>query len=473
LQISSAASSETDPTKIKQLSRLLNSAKAKLADSQIEVNLATMSPKQLRAYDAWHSGDYKFIACSGGNRSGKSYVAGTVYAEYLRDDAPPDSLHLCVTTNQKLSPRHQQKMLWDNIPHRLFDTKWSGMKNGFGSRSPLVVIDERTAENPGGRNVQVIFATQSEYEQDMNSFEGLSCETVWVDETISEELLGACTARVANSEDGRILVSSIPNAEWYWNRVHNAGPEDRVWFELFEWFDNPSMTQEKWDHFCRGIPPHERDVRLKGVPAMAGALVYVEFRDDIHVIDPNDIPSDLTYYAGMDIGMDHPTVWLLIGVDVDGRHYVIDEYVARNTPIEQDAKTILAMLGKRQLRSPTYIDPAAFQRTKANQASPAEQYKQHGLRVLRSRQTSQVGEMAQVYEIKELLEHQELFVSRNCPQLIREFHVWKYKRDRQNKAMAKDSFEDRNNDALDALRYCLTMHPKYTRKKSGVSILHV
>ena len=407
------------------------------------------------------------------HNSGKSFIAGTLYAEYLRDQAPPDSLHLCVTTNQKLSPRHQQKMLWDNIPHRMFDTKWAGMKNGFGSRSPLVVIDERTPENPDGRNVQVIFATQSEYEQDMNSFEGLSCETVWIDETVSEELLGACTARVANSDDGRILVSSIPNAEWYWSRVHNAAPEDRVWFELFEWFDNPSMDQQKWDHFCRGIPPHERDVRLKGVPAMAGSLVYVEFRDDIHVVEPADIPSDLVHYAGLDVGMDHPTVWLMVGVDKDGRYWVTQEYVSRNTPVEDDARAIQAILGDRKLNHPSYIDPAAFQVTKANQVSVAQQYQMHGLPTMRSRMTSQVGEMAQVHEIKELLAHEELFVSTNCPQLIREFHLWKYKRDRQNKALSKDGFEDKNNDALDALRYCLTMRPMYTRGTQKVTVLDV
>ena len=472
-RIAEAARSERDEGKLAEMSQLMRAAQREVADRQVERAIATFSPKQAAAYTAWHSGEYDIISCVGSNRSGKTWCAGAIYAQYLRDEAPADSMHLCVTTNQKLSPRNQQKLIWDLLPHHMLDQVWTGPRNGFGSRSPAVIIDPRTDRNPNGRNVTVFYMCESEYLNDQNSFEGLSCETVWIDETVSEELFSACTARVANSEDGRILISSIPNAAFFYDVVYHAKEEDRVWHELFEWQDNPTMNFEKWSRFCKRVPPHERDVRLKGVPAMAGSLVYVEFRDDIHVVEPKDIPDDLVYYAGLDVGMDHPTVWLLVGVDRDGRYYVTQEYVSRNTPVEDDCRSILGMLGKKSLRSPSYIDPAAFQVTKANQVSVAQQYRNHGLPTMRSRQTSQVGEMAQVHEIKELLAHEELFVSTNCPQLIREFHVWKYKRDRQNKALSKDGFEDKNNDALDALRYCLTMRPKYSREPRKVTIINV
>ena len=394
-QIGSAVSSATEPEQIKQLSELLKTARQQFKNCQIEQNLATLTPKQLGALDGWTSGDNKIIACCGTNRSGKSFVAGTIYAKYLRDDAPKNSEHLCVTTEQRLSAKNQQKMLWENIPHHLFDTEWSGPKNGFGTRNPTVVLDK------GGRNVVVHFMTQSEFEANMMAFEGLTVETAWIDETITHELLSAVKARLALSDDGRALVSSIPGADWYWEIVYNAKPEDGVWYELFEPFDNPLMTEKKWAEFCRSVPPHERDMRLKGIPAMAGSIVYVEFNDDDHVIEPNEVPDDLSYYAGLDVGMDHPTVWLLYGVSKDGIHYVIDEYVSRNQTPEQDAPHIKAILGNKRLSANyTYVDPAAFQITKANQVSVAQQYTRAGIPVIASRRTSDVGEMNQVYEIK-------------------------------------------------------------------------
>ena len=203
-QIGSAVSSATEPEQIKQLSELLKAAKQQFKNCRIEQNLATLTTKQLGALDGWTSGENKIIACCGTNRSGKSFVAGTIYAKYLRDDAPKNSEHLCVTTEQRLSAKNQQKMLWENIPHHLFDTEWSGPKNGFGTRNPTVVLDK------GGRNVVVHFMTQSEFEANMMAFEGLTVETAWIDETITHELLSAVKARLALSDDGRALVSSIP-----------------------------------------------------------------------------------------------------------------------------------------------------------------------------------------------------------------------------------------------------------------------
>lgn len=465
-EIASALQSETNPGTIKELSELLKEAEQRFQNAQVERNLATLTPKQLKALDGWLDPANKIVACCGTNRSGKSFVAGTIYASYLRDYAPANTEHLCVTTEQRLSAKNQQKMLWENIPHHMFDIKWSGPKNGFGSRNPTVVLDK------GERNIVVHFMTQSEYETNMMAFEGLTVETAWIDETITHELLSAVKARLSISDDGRLLVSSIPGADWYWEIIYNAKPEDGVWYELFEPFDNPMMTEKKWAEFCRAVPPHERDIRLKGVPAMAGSIVYVEFNDEDHVVDPSHIPDDLTYYAGLDVGMDHPTVWLLYGVSQAGQHFVIDEYISRNQTPEQDVPGIKAILANRQLATGyTLIDPAAFQVTKANQVSVGEQYRLAGLPVMPSRRTSDVGEMNQVYQIKEMLRCRELVVSKNCHQLIKEFHVWKYKRDRQNKPLAKDSFEDRNNDALDALRYITTMSPTYQsgRAKSKVA----
>lgn len=457
-KIGEALGRETDPETIKELGRLLEGAKKSIADHQVEKNMASLTERQLEALGAWESGDYKTIACAGTNRSGKSFVAATIYAKYLRDDAPKNSEHLLVTSDQRLSAKNQQKMISENLPKSRMDCEWKGPKNGFGSRNPVVVID------PGTRNIVCHFMTEQEYINNSDCFEGLSCTSAWIDEKVSHALFGAIKARLTLSDDGRLMVSSIPRADWYWSAIHHAPPEARVWYKMFVPKDNPLMTPEKWAEFCRSVPAHERDVRLKGVPALAGAIVYPEFNDDRHVVKAGDIPKELSLFAGLDVGADHPTVWLLAGADPDGRVWIIDEYVSRHQTPAQDCVDIMGRLNGRKLATGyTYIDPSSFAITKANSISVAQQYTLAGVPVIPSRRTSEVGEHAQVAKIKDMLLCDELFVSENCPELIREFHTWAYKRKNDNQILESDKFVDKDNDALDAMRYILTMNPVYRK----------
>lgn len=465
-KIGEAAGVATDPEQVRKLGELMGVAKKTMADAAIERSLATLTNRQLEAVGAWESGEFNTIACCGTNRSGKTFVAAAVYARYLRDFAKPNTHHLAVTTEQRLSAKGQQKYLWDLLPHDLFDIKWTGVRNGFASRNPAVTLD------PGGKNIVVSFMTQSEHENSRDAFEGLSIESAWIDESVSHELYSAIKTRLTISDDGRLLVSSIPGMDWYYETVYNAKPEDRVWYKLFTPQSNPRMTAAKWAELCRAVPAHEREVRLKGMPAMAGSIVFVEFLPE-HVVAPRDIPIDLTWYTSLDYGCDHPTVFLLGGMDRDGTLWIVDEYVSRNqTPVE-DVEGIKAVLGSRRPeRGFTYIDPAAFQITKANNISVGQQYTMAGLPVIASRRTSEVGEHNQIYQIKEMLRCDELMVSQNCPQLIKELRTLHYKRDRQNKAMTKDAIVDLNNDAIDALRYMVTMRPTYGSTRSKTKIIY-
>ena len=266
-KIADAISSSTDPGQIDELKDLLKKAQDAGRRAQVEKNLATLSDRQLEAIGAWESGEFQTIGCCGTNRSGKSFVGGTAYAKYLRDDAPKNSEHVCVTVEQRLSAKSQQKIIWDNIPHEMFDTPWTGPRNGFASRNPVSIID------PGGRNITVYWMTESEFQNNLLAFEAMTLETEWVDEAISQELFAAIKARLTLSDDGRCLVSAIPMAEFFWEVIYNAKPEDLVWYKLFTPQTNPTMTPKKWAELCRSVPAHERDVRLKGVPAMAGSIV--------------------------------------------------------------------------------------------------------------------------------------------------------------------------------------------------------
>jgi len=129
---------------------------------------------------------------------------------------------------------------------------------------------------------------------------------------------------------------------------------------------------------------------------------------------------------------------------------------------------IRAMMGDRVPRWPTVIDPSAYAVTKANPVAVAEQFRLSGLPVMPGLKTTKHGEWHGIQLVKERLRRDDLLVTDTCRHTIREFRTWKVKKDKQHRPLESDALEDRNNDALDALRYLVTLHPTYAHPKVEV-----
>ena len=463
-RLNSELTQTKDRKRQKELKQQIALIEQFIADHEIEKRVITFSDKQYAAYEAYRSREYKVNCSIGSNRSGKTYGGGTAFCEHIRDEAKPFSQYLCVTQNQKLSAANQQKMMWELLPRHMFgEQKWSGPANGFHSKKPILVLE------PEGRHITVYFKTQSEYEDDQASFEGLTIDGAWVDECISEELFSAIMVRLSLSDDGRLLITTIPSAGWIYEHIENAKPDDKVWYERFKFKDNPAMTEDKIADLIKRIPLHEREVRVEGKTAMAGSLVYPEFRRDKHIKTLDDLPDDLTYYTCIDSGMDHPTVVLLAGIDKEGVAWIIDEHYARNETIENTVKAWKRMTQGKPSPWPTVSDPAMFHSRKAGQEAAI--FYEHGMPLMRSLPTNRFGENHGVHTIKDMLNSGQMYVLDNCTQLIREFCVWSYKRDRQNRPLASDAYEDKNNDGLDALRYLMVKMPYHQSLKQEAIIV--
>lgn len=95
------------------------------------------------------------------------------------------------------------------------------------------------------------------------------------------------------------------------------------------WTDAPHMTQERQAEILSQLPPHERDMRSKGIPMMGSGLVF-PVDDDFIAIDPFPIPAFWPCICGIDFGIDHPfaSVWLAWDREKD-IVYVYDAYRVR------------------------------------------------------------------------------------------------------------------------------------------------
>ena len=67
-------------------------------------------------------------------------------------------------------------------------------------------------------------------------------------------------------------------------------------------------------------PPHERDARTRGIPALGSGRVFGTVTEDDIKVDPFPIPPHWAQIGGLDLGWDHPTaaVKLAFHPEIDG-----------------------------------------------------------------------------------------------------------------------------------------------------------
>jgi hypothetical protein len=76
-----------------------------------------------------------------------------------------------------------------------------------------------------------------------------------------------------------------------------------------------------------GFPPHEREMRRRGVPSFGRGLVFPQFASDGLVIEPISIPKHWPRIIGIDFGFDHPFAGAMLAWDRDADVvYLIAEY---------------------------------------------------------------------------------------------------------------------------------------------------
>lgn len=400
----------------------------------VEKAMVKMTAVQRQVVDCFLDKRPHCTLASAGNRGGKTFACAVAVAKYIRDEAPAGSVVWCIGPNSEKSVTVQQKYLWDFLPHEKMSYQWEP-KNGFGSERPMFVYDGR---------VQVYFKSQSQFDADPDSFESNDAKIIWVDESISDAAWQALQMRVVSNK-GRFIVSTyLGNAAAEW--LFEASRHDNA--EIFSVFmldtrDNPANKDARFDILKQTMTPEEWRVRVEGEARLASLLVYDRFDLDRHVVD--EVPEDLTYYAGMDIGYMHPTTWLLIGADKDGVLWVVDEIAMTRPSVTGVVAAVRQVLGKRRLHRATVVDNAAFAK-KDHRITVAQMYKEAGLEVTPSLGKSRDLEDAQILAINARFEDDALFIHRRCKTLIRELRTWKYKTV-GGRVGGREEREDKNNDA--------------------------
>ena len=206
------------------------------------------------------------------------------------------------------------------------------------------------------------------------------------------------------------------------------------------WNDAPHLSEKDKVEMLAAYPPHQRDARSQGVPALGSGAIY-PIAESEFVVKAFPIPHHWKHVYGLDVGWNN-TAAVFAAVDPDtGIVYFVGEYKRGQAEPSIHAAAIKQRAkGKDQ---PGVIDPASRGRSQTDGTQLLQLYRQLGLSLIEADNAVESG----IYSIWERLSTGMLKVFSTCPLWIDEYRV--YRRDEKGKVVKE------SDHLMDASRYLI------------------
>ncbi len=397
----------------------------------------------------------------GGNRSGKT-ECGAVECVYMargihpyRENKPNVCGWVVSLSSQVQRDVAQKKIL------RYLRKDWIEeivMLSGRKDSPEDGVIDFIRVKNVVGGSSVIGFKS---CDQGREKFQGTSLDFVWFDEEPPKDIYLECRMRVLDRQ-GDIFGTMTPLKGFtfvYHDIFLNRSGDPEVWYEFMEWADNPYLARSEIEALQACLDDVSLQARRFGRFAAAEGLVYPEFDEGIHVIEPFEVPKEWQDMISIDPGLNNPLSAHWYAVDFDDNVYVVYEHFAAGRDVDYHAseiKRICALLGwKRDSmgRVRALIDSAAKQRTLSGVKSVCELFYERGILVNPDVEKDLFSGIARVKSyLKQGNGLPNLYIFSNCTELIKELKGYYWG--------SGDTPKKADDHALDEMRYYLMSKPK-------------
>ena len=408
----------------------------------------------------------------GGNRSGKT-ECGAVEAVWMARGCHPYRKNRKDVFGWVVSPTMQvqrdvaqKKVLYYLRPDQIADIV---MVSGRKDNPAAGIVDQIIVRNVLGGTSVIGFKS---CDQGRERFQGSSLDFVWFDEEPPRDIYEECLMRVVDRR-GDIFGTMTPlkGLTFLYEEIYlNRGNNPEVWYEFMEWGDNPFLSKKEIALLTASMDETTLQSRRYGRFAAREGLVYPEFDERVHVIEPFSVPPDWLAKISIDPGLKNPLSAHWYAVDWDGNVYVIAEHYAAGKDVDYHVRAILAICEKlgwkrdAQGRVEALIDSAAGQRTLAAAKSVAELFAERGI-LADTRVEKDV--FSGIERVKGYLSREnglpDLYIFSGCVNMIREFKSYFWG--------SGESPVKRDDHAMDELRYFLMDRPQPARTVSEKSAI--
>lgn len=406
----------------------------------------------------------------GGNRSGKTECGAVECLWMLRGIHPyrenkKEAFGWAVSLSQQVQRDVAQAKILKYLPK-----SWIAdivMLSGRRDSPAGGVIDQIKIKNVSGGISTLGFKS---CDQGREKFQGSSLDFVWFDEEPPRDIYEECLMRVMDRK-GEIFGTMTPlkGKTFIYNEIYrNVKNNPEVWCEFMSWADNPFLPEEQIELLETALDKSALDARKYGRFSEGSGLVYPEFNESAHVIEPFEIPREWQDTISIDPGFNNPLSAHWYCMDWDGNIYVVAEHFAAGRDVDYHAGEILKIsksLGWKtdeRGRVRALIDSAANQRTLASAASVSELFSERGV-LVDTRVNKDV--YSGIMRVKSYLTgaggNGKIYVFKSCKNMIEEFsnYFW----------AENDTPVKRDDHCMDELRYYVMSHPAPPVKKPVLS----
>lgn len=426
---------------------------------------------KLAAYNAGkkkHKKQLAFHKCTkrnrwvfGGNRSGKT-ECGAVECVYIACGIHPyrrnrkDACGWVVSLSAQVQRDVAQKKILQYL--RKDRIEEIVMQSGRKDSPENGIIDFIRVKNVFGGSSVIGFKS---CDQGREKFQGASLDFVWFDEEPPKDIYEECRMRVVDRR-GDIFGTMTPLKGLtfvYEDIFLNRRGDPEAWYEFMEWSDNPYLSKSEIALLESCMDEVQLQSRRYGRFAASSGLVYPEFDERVHVIEPFRVPEEWQDNISIDPGLNNPLSAHWYAVDYDDNVYVTYEHFAAGKDIDYHAgeiRRISKLLGWKtdsKGRICALIDSAAKQHTLSGVKSVCELFYERDILVNPDVDKDLFTGIARV---KSYLNTKNglpnLYIFNTCVNLIRELkgYFWG----------SGDVPKKTDDHALDELRYYLMSRPK-------------
>ena len=248
------------------------------------------------------------------------------------------------------------------------------------------------------------------YKQDIQAFMGTARHWVWCDEECPIEIWNECNIRTATTHGimlatftplqglTRMVVNFCKNADFLLGAkpiaalVANDEEDEAVGFGRNKaviqagWDDAPWLTEDVKHRLYEDTPPHLREARSKGIPAMDAGNVFSTPIEQL-VCAPFDIPANWPRMYALDVGWNRTAaLWAALDPNSDTIYFYSEHYQGEQQPYHH-----AYAIRSRGDKVPGVIDPAARGRSSIDGTKLWKLYKEHGLILFLAKNEREAG----------------------------------------------------------------------------------
>lgn len=408
---------------------------------QIEKELASRKEeRKLSSYNkdkihhkqiAFHKCDKKVRFVFGGNRSGKTECGAVEAIWRARGVHPykqnkPDVSGWIVSVSFEVQRDVAQSKILSYLPKNWIEE--IVMASGRKGSPDSGIIDHIVIRNVFGGYSKLGFKS---LDQGREKFQGASLDFVWFDEEPDEDIYNECVMRVLDREgDVWCTMTPLKGLTWVYDKIYLSQNPD-IWYTVMDWSDNPYLNPKETQKLAEMMTKEELESRKSGKFKASSSLVYPEFDESVHVIEPFDIPFDWQDTISIDPGLKNPLSAHFYAVDYDGVIYVVAEHYEAEKDIDYHANAIKQIADNigwhrdEKGRLKAIIDSAAEQKTLASPKSVADLFYERDILV-----NTKVNKdlWSGIARVKSLLAQRpaRIYIFKNCVNLIREIKTYRY-----------------------------------------------